>query len=95
MLIVAGSLHVDPAERDAYLADCIAVIEQARQAPGCVDFHLSADLLDPGRINVFEQWESAAQVEAFRGGGPSDEQAIAIRSASITEHEVASSTPLS
>lgn len=94
MLIVAGTLHVDPDERDAYLAGCLAVIEQARQAPGCVDFHLSPDPLDPGRINVFEQWESAAHVEAFRGAGPSDDQAIAIRSAAVTQHEVASSTPL-
>ncbi|MEO7571951.1 MAG: antibiotic biosynthesis monooxygenase family protein [Acidimicrobiales bacterium] len=94
MIIVSGPIHVDPAERDAYLADCTTLIEQARRAPGCLDFHLSADPLEPGRINVYEQWESAADVEAFRGSGPSEEQTATIRSAAVVQHEVASSEAL-
>lgn len=58
MIIVAGVLHVDPAERAAYLADCTAVVAQARSFPGCLDFALSPDLLDSGRINVYERWSS-------------------------------------
>jgi quinol monooxygenase YgiN len=94
MIIVSGALHVDPDERDGYLAGCRAVIEQARQAPGCVDFHLSADPIDPSRVNVYEQWTSAAAVEAFRGDGPSDDQGAAIRSAAVFQHEIASSQAL-
>ena len=94
MIIVSGRIHVDPAEREGYLAGCRTVIEQARQAPGCVDFHLSADPLDASRINVYEQWESVAAVEAFRGSGPSDDQGAAIRSAAVFQHEVASSEAL-
>jgi quinol monooxygenase YgiN len=94
MIIVSGWLRVDPAERAAYLDGCRAVIEQARQAPGCLDFHLSPDPLEPDRINVYEQWESAAAVEAFRGSGPSDEQGAAIRSAAVHQHEIASSDAL-
>ncbi len=29
--------------------------------PGCLDFALSADLVEPGRINIFERWESQAR----------------------------------
>jgi quinol monooxygenase YgiN len=58
VIIVAGVLHVDPAERAAYLADCTAVVAQARSFPGCLDFALSPDLLDSGRINVYERWSS-------------------------------------
>ncbi len=89
MIIVSGPIRVDPAARDAYLADCLALMEQARRAPGCLDFHLSPDPLEPGRINVYEQWESVADVEAFRGSGPSDEQTATIRSAAVVQHEVA------
>jgi quinol monooxygenase YgiN len=70
------------------------VVEQARQAPGCLDFALSADLLDPGRINVFERWESPAAVEAFRGSGPSDDQSAAIVAASVAEWDVAGARTL-
>ena len=89
MVIVAGYVLVDPARRDAYLAGCVAVVEQARAAPGCLDFALTADLVDLGRVNLFERWEPQAAVEAFRGSGPSDEQGAAIRSAAVAEYDIA------
>ena len=94
MVIVAGALHVDPAARAAYLADCQELITQARGTAGCLDFHLTADPLEADRINVFEQWESVAAVEAFRGSGPSGPQQEAIRSATVWQHQIASSQQL-
>lgn len=94
MVIVAGHLIVAPEERESYLAGCVSVIEQARRAPGCLDFSLAADLLDPGRINIFERWESQAAVEAFRGSGPSDEQGAALLSASVAEYDIADTRAL-
>ena len=88
MVIVAGQLVVEPEQRASYLETCIGVVEQARGAPGCLDFAISADLVEPGRINIFERWESRAAVEAFRGSGPSDEQQAAILSASVAEYGV-------
>src|SRR4051812_41736424 len=77
--IVSGIIRVDEAERDRYLAGCLEVVVAARAREGCIDFHISADPIESDRINVYEQWESVAAVEAFRGSGPSDEQAAAIR----------------
>ena len=88
MVIVAGHIVVDPGHRDDYLAGCVEVVRQARRAPGCLDFSLTADLLEPGRINIFERWESHGAVEAFRGSGPSDEQGAAIVSASVAEYDI-------
>lgn len=87
-VIVSGHLIVDPASRDAYLADCVAVIDQARQAPGCLDFAISADLLEPGRINILERWASREDVESFRGSGVEESQAAAIVSGSVAEYGV-------
>jgi quinol monooxygenase YgiN len=94
VVIVAGHLMVEPGQREAYLAGCVTVVEQARAAAGCLDFSITADLVDPGRVNVFERWESQAAVEAFRGSGPSDEQGAAIRSGSVAEYEIADERPL-
>lgn len=94
MILVTGRLYVEPAERERFLTDAEQVSRLAREAPGCVDFHLSADPLEPGRVNVFEQWDSVAAVEAFRGDGPSGDQAAAILSAEVWQHEVASSVRL-
>jgi quinol monooxygenase YgiN len=88
MVIVAGHIVVDPQGRDDYLAACVEVVRQGRRAPGCLDFAISADSIEPGRINVFERWESQAAVEAFRGSGPSDEQGAAIVAATVCEYDV-------
>src|SRR3954451_12047373 len=101
MVIVAGHVVVDPKQRDDYLSGCVEVVRQARRTSGCVevvrqarrtsgclDFALSADLLEPGRVNIFERWESQAAVETFRGTGPSDEQGAAILAAAVAEYDV-------
>jgi len=88
VVIVAGHLIVGIGTRDEYVAGCKEVVEQARRAPGCLDFAITADLLDPTRVNVFERWQSRDAVEAFRGSGPSSEQADTIVSASVSEYDV-------
>jgi quinol monooxygenase YgiN len=94
MVIVAGHITVEPQQREAYLAACVRVVEQARGAAGCLDFAITADLIDPGRINIFERWASHAAVETFRGNGPSDEQGAAMLSVSVAEYDVADVRPL-
>ena len=89
MVIVAGSLRVDPDQRAAYLAGCDEVVETARRTRGCLDFAISADSTDPGRINIFERWDSQSAVEAFRGDGVGDDQSRAILSAAVAEYDIA------
>ena len=86
MVIVSGHLLVAPEERARYLETCVDVVLAARSAEGCLDFAVSADLVDPARINVFERWESQGAVEEFRGAGVGDEQGAMIRSASVAEY---------
>ena len=94
MIIVAGFLKVAPDQRETYLHGCIDVARAARDAKGCIDFHLSADPIELDRINIFEQWDSVEAVEAFRGDGPSDGQESMILGANVVQYEIASSTSL-
>ena len=93
MIIVAGSLEVEAAERAAYLDNCVAAVEQAHNAPGCLAFALGADIVDASRINVYERWESESDLMAFRQSGPDDEQQSSIKDASVRRYEVASEGP--
>ncbi len=88
MLVIAGWLKVDPAERDPYAADCVTVVAQARSAPGCLDFVISADPIEPDRINVYERWDSDEQLERFRGSGPSAEQTAQINDAQVRKYRI-------
>ena len=94
MIIVSGALYVEEANRDSYLEGCQQVIAAARGSEGCIDFYLVADPMEPGRINVFEQWESVKDVNAFRGSGPSSDQIAAILDANVFQHDVASTKKL-
>jgi quinol monooxygenase YgiN len=94
MVIVTGWLRVAAGDRERYLETCRPVVELARPTPGCLDFSLSADLVDDERINILEMWESVAAVEAFRGDGSSDDQEEMIIDAHVEQHEVASTIGL-
>jgi quinol monooxygenase YgiN len=91
-IIVSGTLHVDPTQRDAYLRARVPILEHARAAPGCLDFSLSPDLLDPGRINVHERWRSHDDLLTYRAGeGPDPGDAIEVIAADVALHHVSSS----
>lgn len=90
MIIVAGKVHVDPAERDAYVAGCRQVVDMARAAPGCLDFTISTDLLEPGRVNIYERWETDEALETFRGAGPPPEQQAQILDAEVARYRISS-----
>ena len=88
MLIIAGQLQVDAAERDQYVADCIDVVNQARMAPGCLDFAITADTVEPGRVNVFERWESDTELKEFRGSGPDAGQQAQLLDARVQKYRI-------
>ncbi|MEU3269235.1 antibiotic biosynthesis monooxygenase [Saccharomonospora sp. NPDC006951] len=88
MIIVAGHIVVDPPERGSYLASCVPIVEKARATPGCLDFSITADTTEEGRIAIFERWESREALETFRGTGPGDDQSAAIMEAAVAEYEI-------
>ncbi len=90
MLIIAGYLVISPTDRDAYVEECVAEVEAARAATGCLDFSVTADSVDRSRVRVYERWESEPQLLAFRGSGPSDGQPAAIEAADVKRYGVSS-----
>jgi quinol monooxygenase YgiN len=76
MLIVCGHLILDPADRDSHVVSSASAVRLARQAPGCLDFAVSADPVDPARVNVFERWACAEDLDAFRGSSRSDDEPV-------------------
>ena len=94
MVIVAGHITVEPQQRESYLTDCVSVVERARGAAGCLDFAITADPIDPGRVNVFERRGSQEALETFPGNAPGNEQGAAMLSASAAEYDIAGVRPL-
>lgn len=93
MIIVAGHLRVASRDRDAFVGRSLQAVRLARTAPGCRDFSVTADPLDPERINIYERWTDRAALQAFRGDGPDDTLSSLLVSADIDEFDVLPTQP--
>lgn len=98
-IIIAGTLTVDPAKREAALAETIEGMRATHAEDGCLAYAFSADLVDPAVILLFEKWESA---EALASHAKSDHLKAmqakmggwGITGVDIKKYEIASEGPL-
>jgi quinol monooxygenase YgiN len=66
VLIIAGKVYVANEFRDQWIRDHTDAMKRARAMPGCVQLYVSADPIEEGCVNIFEQWESEGELEAWR-----------------------------
>ncbi|TCO64869.1 putative quinol monooxygenase [Actinocrispum wychmicini] len=83
MLIIAGYLEVDPEHRDTFVAAHHDLLRRGRAAPGCLDLAITADPLNPARVNNFERWESQAHLDAWRAVAAAPDTGIPIRADNV------------
>ena len=63
-VIVTGVFDLDPERREAAIAVFTDMMERTRAEEGCEHYAFTADLSDPGRFHLIEQWTSLATNEA-------------------------------
>lgn len=68
MLVVGGNFEVDPADRDAFIAARHDSMRTSRREPGCLEYTFAADPVEPGRVVLFERWESQDALDAHLAG---------------------------
>jgi len=64
MLIIAGTLRLDPSNREAAIEAASEMMAETAKEDGCVSYVFSADFADPGLFHLFEEWESEAHLKA-------------------------------
>jgi quinol monooxygenase YgiN len=64
MIVIAGSLRFDPADRADVLASLAEVTEASRRDAGCVEYWWAEDLEAPNTFRFFECWETAELFDA-------------------------------
>jgi quinol monooxygenase YgiN len=94
VLIIAGPVYIDPNGRDQFVEGHREIVEQARIYPGCLDLAITCDTVDPGRVNIFEMWESEEQLDTWRGVAPRPTGSMpAIVRDEVEKHQVSASGP--
>jgi quinol monooxygenase YgiN len=66
MIIIAGHELVDAEQRDAVVAAFRGLVTRARDFDGCLHMAMTADSVDPERVNVTEVWRDAEAWNAWR-----------------------------
>jgi quinol monooxygenase YgiN len=64
VLLIAGSIRIDPTQRDELIGAAIEVARELRKQIGCTHVAISADLEDRGQLYLFQKWESQAALTA-------------------------------
>jgi quinol monooxygenase YgiN len=64
MIVIAGNVSLDPAQREKAVAAASEMMRDTRTEPGCISYTFSADLEVPGRFLIFEEWESDEALRA-------------------------------
>ena len=62
-IIVTGTIDLDPAKREGFIDAANACMAATRAEDGNEGYAFSADLGDPGRFYVTEQWASQAAMD--------------------------------
>jgi quinol monooxygenase YgiN len=92
-VIVAGKVYVEPGQRDRFIEGHRVIVEKARAYPGCLDVAISADPVEPGRVNLFEYWESAEVLNRWRRISPRPTVRMKIKDAQVYKHTVSETGP--
>jgi quinol monooxygenase YgiN len=67
-IVISAQIDLDPAQRDNALRSAQKWIDGALSQKGCIHYDWSADLNNPARVNVFEEWESEDDLAAHFAG---------------------------
>jgi len=98
VIVVGGVFEVDPAEREAFIAERVAMIRRSRAEDGCLEYTFAADPIEPGLVVLYERWSSQAALDAhlaeLRSSPPSPAPQTKASSSSITLYDVSGERPL-
>lgn len=64
MLIVAGTIEIDPDHRDALFEAVAPMVEATRAESGCQAYVFSPDPADPAVVHLYELWDDQAALDA-------------------------------
>jgi quinol monooxygenase YgiN len=92
VLIVAGYFRVAEGDRAAFLENRRASIVRSRGERGCRAYTMSADLIDPELVHLYELWESKEDLAAHAAANRADPRppdGFDVLEAEVLQYEIA------
>ncbi len=64
MIMITGTMNVEPDQRDEFLRFVRGLVPAERQKRGCLQFSIYEDVTTPNSFLMLEQWESREALDA-------------------------------
>jgi len=98
MIILAGTLTVEPADRDRMMELLTPMVAASRAETGCQGYNFSLDPYDSSVVHLFEVWDDQGALDRH---GESQHMAawraaaseVSLTGRQLTKYEVANSAP--
>lgn len=99
MIIIAGTISIDPAKSEQAIADAVVMMKATHEEAGNLAYVFSLDPLVPGQIQLFEKWESEEALAAHSSSAHMAEfrpkmGGWGVTGADLKKYEIASEGPL-
>lgn len=92
VLIVAGYFRIAAGDRAAFLENRRASVVRSRGERGCHAYALSADLVDPELVHLYERWESKEDLAAHAAANqanPRPPDGFKVLESEVLQYEIA------
>lgn len=94
VITIFGTLHLNPALRDEAIREFEHLVDDVSKEDGCQAYVVSADLVDPHTLYIFEEWDDIDALQAHQRSGHftahQSRSAGHLVGAEISQYEVAS-----
>lgn len=98
MVIVGGTFEMEPGRRQQFLESRVEMTRVSRGEAGCLEYTFAPDPIEPGRVVLFERWNSQealdAHLVALRAGPMPDDSGIGPITSSVTIYDVSGESKL-
>lgn len=82
-VVISGEIDLDPDTREKTLLDAQPLIAAALAEQGCRHYVWTADPAKPGRVHVFEEWDTEADLIVHLAAAPYRDMAAHLATAGI------------
>src|SRR5690625_7462214 len=93
-VITAGHYRVDRQHRDNLIATFEDLVTRARGAEGAIHIAITADSVDPERVNVLEVWRDSEALDQWRERANGPELELEMRDMQIKRYDAYEGGPL-
>jgi quinol monooxygenase YgiN len=94
MVVIAGHYRVEADQRDGLVAAFTDLLRRARAAEGALHVSITADPVEPDRVNMLEVWRDAAALERWRAVADAPQIDVEMHDVQVARYDATDGGPL-